>query len=145
MSAMDYFSREIFDSWSLMPGGSVVPSVGSFRRRDNFLAWRELFNCEPLWAKISHLILRGIQPVWLILLCIKICPIVVKISPKHSRSNDKRKCVGKFWYLKYFLVVFIYVTRLAYFLATPTLMLISRQPIRISKNSDSLWWLVPCE
>ena len=48
MSAMDYFSREIFDSWSLMPGGSVVPSVGSFRRRDNFLAWRELFNCEPL-------------------------------------------------------------------------------------------------
>ena len=101
MSAMDYFSREIFDSWSLMPGGSVVPSVGSFRRRDNFLARRELFNCEPLWAKISHLILRGIQPVWLILLCIKICPIVVKISPKHSRSNDKRKCVGKFWYLKY--------------------------------------------
>ena len=24
-----------------------------------------------------------------------------QISPKHSTNDDKRKCVGKFWYLKY--------------------------------------------
>ena len=43
-----------------------------------------------------------------------------QISPKHSWNNDKRKCVGKFWYLKYLSWASIYAARLAY-IATPTL------------------------
>ena len=32
-----------YDPSSLTPGSPVVPLVRSFRRRDNLLAWRELF------------------------------------------------------------------------------------------------------
>ena len=38
VSVMGYFSREILTSW-----GPVVPLVCGFRRRDNLLAWHELF------------------------------------------------------------------------------------------------------
>ena len=58
-----FFFLGNLDPSSLTPGGPVVPLVCSFRRRDNLLTWRVV--CEPfLWAKISHLILGGIQPLW---------------------------------------------------------------------------------
>ena len=44
-----------------------------------------------------------------------------KISPKHPRSNDKRKCVGKFRYLKYLSRSFHLRKTSRIFLATPPL------------------------
>ena len=51
--AVDYFSREILIQSSLTPGGPVVLLVCGFRRRDNLLAWRELFvNLYELKSRI---------------------------------------------------------------------------------------------
>ena len=55
----------------------IVPLVCGFRRQD-LLAWHELF------ANFYEL-----------------KPRVCQISPKHSWNNDKRKYVGKLWYLRY--------------------------------------------
>ena len=77
----------------------VVPLVCGFRRRDNLLAWRELFaNLYGLKSRIrfrkdyNHFerIYRVYRFDWF-----------SSIFAKHSRNNDKRKCVAKFWYLKY--------------------------------------------
>ena len=57
---------EDLDLSSLTPGGSVVPLVLGFKRRDNLTGVARVVG-EPLWAKISHLILGGIQPLWPIL------------------------------------------------------------------------------
>ena len=77
----------------------VVPLVCDFRRRDNLLAWRELFaNLYELKSRIrfrkdyNHFerIYRVYRFDWF-----------SSIFAKHSRNNNKRKCVTKFWYLKY--------------------------------------------
>ena len=83
----------------LTPEGPVVPLVCDFRRRDNLLAWCEMFaNLNELnsriwyWEEYNHseefigyLDLTDFR----------------QISPKLSRNNEKRKNVGKLWYLKY--------------------------------------------
>ena len=92
--------------WVTFPGKSwfiviaAVPFVLSFKRRDNLTGVARVV-CEPLWAKISYLILGGIQPLWPIFIVFIDLSDFRQTSPKHSRNNDKRKSVGKFWYLKY--------------------------------------------
>ena len=61
-----------------------------------------------------------------------------QISPKHSRKNDKQKCVGKFLILKYLSRASIYATRLTYFQLFQLQMPISKQTIRIKKKPDTL-------
>ena len=105
------------DPSSLTPGAPVVLLVWGFkRRRDNLLAWRELFanlyelkSCIRFWEEYNHFEFIGYLDLT------DFC----QISPKHSGNNDKRKCVGKFWYLKFCLVTSIYATP-RIFLATPT-------------------------
>ena len=66
------------DPLSLTPGGRIVPLVCCFRRGDNLLAWRvsEVVGYID-WSDFHQILL------------------------KHSRNNDKWKCVKKCWYLKY--------------------------------------------
>ena len=62
---------------SLTPGGPVALLVCGFRRRDNLLAWHELFaNLYELTSRI--LVLGGIQPLWANMKGIWIWPIFVK-------------------------------------------------------------------
>ena len=81
------------DPSSLTAGGPVFPLVCSFRRPENFLAWRELFanlcelkSCILFWDKttlsesIGYIDLSDFR----------------QISPKHFRNSDKPKFVGKF-------------------------------------------------
>ena len=97
----------------MTPGGPVVPLVCGFWRRDYLLAWRVLFanlyelkSYPTTWSKfIGYIDLIDFR----------------QISPKHSRNNDKRKGVGKFWYLKY-LYRGVHLRHMPQvFLATPTL------------------------
>ena len=107
-----------YDPSSLTPGSPVVPLVRSFRRRDNLLAWRELFailyelksridfgrNTTSLSKFIRYIDLTDFR----------------QISPKHSSNNEKRKRVGKFWYLKY-LSCYVHLRNTSrIFFATPT-------------------------
>ena len=67
VSAMGYFSREILIHghwWQEVPLSHWLPVS-----RSEIISWRgaSCLICEPLWAKISHLILGGIQPLWPIL------------------------------------------------------------------------------
>ena len=107
-----------YDPSSLTPGSPVAPLVCSFRRRDNLLAWRELFailyelksridfgrNTTSLSKFIRYIDLTDFR----------------QISPKHSSNNEKRKRVGKFWYLKY-LSCYVHLRNTSrIFFATPT-------------------------
>ena len=88
------------DPSSLTLGGLAVPLVCGFRRRDNqIISWRDASclrsfvnlnlafeserNTTTLSESIGYIDLTYFCPT----------------SPKHSRNNDKRNCVGKFWYL----------------------------------------------
>ena len=88
------------DPSSLTLGGLVVSLVCGFRRRDNqIISWRDTSclrsfvnlnlafeserNTTTLSESIGYIDLTYFCPT----------------SPKHSRNNDKRNCVGKFWYL----------------------------------------------
>ena len=53
------------ESWSIVIDARrcSCPIVCGFRRRDDLLAWGDIV-CEPLWAKISNLILGGIRQIW---------------------------------------------------------------------------------
>ena len=136
--------------WVTFPGKSwfiiiaVVPFVLSFKRRDNLMA---RVVCEPLWAKISYLILGGLQPLW------PICIVFIDLSdfrqtsPKHSRNNDKRKCVGKFLYISNICPV-------ASIYAAPPRIFFSYSSFRcryLDKQSEyrisaaHVSWLMPCE
>ena len=76
VSAMGYFSWEI----SILRWLQGVPLpywFAGFRRRDNLLAWHELFaNLYELTSRI--LVLGGIQPLWANMKGIWIWPIFVK-------------------------------------------------------------------
>ena len=62
---------------SLIPGDLVILLVCGFRRRDNLLAWHELFaNLYELTSRI--LVLGGIQPLWANMKGIWIWQIFVK-------------------------------------------------------------------
>ena len=62
---------------SLTPRGPVALLVCGFRRRDNLLAWHELFaNLYELTSRI--LVLGGIKPLWANMKGIWIWPIFVK-------------------------------------------------------------------
>ena len=62
---------------SLIPGDLIILLVCGFRRRDNLLAWHELFaNLYELTSRI--LVLGGIQPLWANMKGIWIWPIFVK-------------------------------------------------------------------
>ena len=76
VSAMGYFSWEI--SIHRWPQGVPLPYwFAGFRRRDNLLAWHELFaNLYELTSRI--LVLGGIQPLWANMKGIWIWPIFVK-------------------------------------------------------------------
>ena len=54
-----------WESWSIVIDARrcSCPFACGFRRRDNLLAWGDVV-CEPLWAKISNLILGGIRQIW---------------------------------------------------------------------------------
>ena len=84
---------ENLDPSLLTPGGPVVPLVCGFRRRDSLLAWRELFaslfelKISPFWRNTTTLS-ESLGFIYL--------TDFRQISPKHSKNNDKRKCVGKF-------------------------------------------------
>ena len=73
---MGYFSWEI--SIHRWPQGVPLPyCFAGFRRRDNLLAWHELFaNLYELTSRI--LVLGGIQPLWANMKGIWIWPIFVK-------------------------------------------------------------------
>ena len=74
-----------YDPSSLTPGSPVVPLVCSFRRRDNLLAWRELFAIlYELKSRIDFA--RNTTSL----------TDFRQISSKHSSNNEKRKRVGKF-------------------------------------------------
>ena len=140
MSAMSYFSRE---SWFIVI--AAVPFILSFKRRDNLTGVARVV-CEPLWAKISYLILGGIQPLWPIFIVFIDLSDFRQTSPKHSRNNDKRKCVGKFWYLKY-LSCGVHLRN------TPRIFFsYSSFRYRYLDNQSEYWisashvcWLMPCE
>ena len=53
------------ESWSIVIDARrcSCPIACGLRRRDNLLAWGDVV-CEPLWAKISNLILGGIWQIW---------------------------------------------------------------------------------
>ena len=57
--------RAIENLWSIVIDARrcSCPSVCGFRRRDDLLAWGVVVR-EPLWAKISNLILGGIRQIW---------------------------------------------------------------------------------
>ena len=100
------------DPSSLSPGGPIVLLVCGFRRRDNLLAWRELFaNLCELTSRIWYL--REYNHFERFLWYINLIDFR-QILPKHPLNDGKRKFVGKFWYLKN-LSRGVNATRLAYF------------------------------
>ena len=149
------------DPSSLTPGGPVVLLVWGFkRRRDNLLAWRELFanlyelkSCIRFWEEYNHF--ERIYRVFRF-------DRFLSNFAKHSGNNDKRKCVGKFWYLKFCLVTSIYATP-RIFLATPTSDTVHLRdtthifsysnfryryldnPSEYRKSLTHCCWLMPCE
>ena len=92
VSAMGYFSWEI--SIHRWPQGVPLPYwFAGFRRRDNLLAWHELFaNLYELTSRI--LVLVGIQPLWANMKGIWIWPIFVKFR-KNIRGIMTNKSVSE--------------------------------------------------
>ena len=92
VSAMGYFSWEI--SIHRWPQGVPLPYwFAGFRRRDNLLAWHELFaNLYELTSRI--LVLGGIQPLWANMKGIWSWPIFVKFR-KNIRGIMTNKSVSE--------------------------------------------------
>ena len=88
------------DPSSLTLGGLVVPLVCGFRRRDNqIISWRDA-SCLRSFVNLNLAFESEMNTTTLsesigYIDLTYFCPT----SPKHSRNNDKRNCVGKFWYL----------------------------------------------
>ena len=79
---------------SLIPGDPIVLLVCVFRRRDNLLAWHELF--ANLFYELTSriLVLGGIQPLWANMKGIWIWPIFVKFR-KNIRGIMTNKSVSE--------------------------------------------------
>ena len=130
------------DPSSLTPGGPVVPLVRGFRRRDNLLAWRELFaNLYELKSRIGYGRNKSASSKFKGYLDLT---YFRQTSREDFKNNDERKWVGKFWYLKYLsLGVHLHKTS-RIFLATPTLdaeIYTTNQTIRKSLRHSC--WLMP--
>ena len=94
VSAMGYFSWEI--SIHRWPQGVPLPYLfAGFRRRDNLLAWHELFaNLYELTSRI--LVLGGIQPLWANMKGIRIWPIFVKFRQNIRGIMTNKSVSGNF-------------------------------------------------
>ena len=98
-------------------------------------------SCKPLWAKISHFSLEGLKPLLSKFIGYMDLTNFHQILSKHSRNNEKQKCVGKFWYLKY-LSHGVHLCNTPHIsLATPTL----DANTEYRKRLTHFHWLMPCE
>ena len=67
-----------------------------------------------------------------------------QISPKHRSNNDKRKCVGKFWQLKYLLRPFTQHDSQIFSYSNFRCRYLQSQS-KYRKSLTSFLWLMPCE
>ena len=113
VTAMSYFSREI-----LIHRHCRCSIRSEFQ--DNLTGVARVV-CEPLWAKISYLILGGIQPLWPIFILFIDLSDFRQTSPKHSGIMANESVSENFDIWNICPVASIYATRLKYILATPAL------------------------
>ena len=85
------------------------------RRKKEYHFGVALVVCEPLWAKISHVILGGIQPLRANLYGIYIWPTFVKFRQNILGIVTNERVSGNFDIWNICPVVFIYATWLTYF------------------------------
>ena len=90
------------DISSLTPRGLIVPLVCGFRRRYNFLAWRELFAnlydlYEPKSLNLAFLFWEEYNHFKRFYRVYRLDRFSSNFA-KTFRSNDKWKYVDKFWY-----------------------------------------------
>ena len=67
-----------------------------------------------------------------------------QISPKHLSNNDKRKCVGKFWQLKYLSRPFTQHDSHIFSYSNFRCRYLQNQS-KYRKSLTSFLWLMPCE
>ena len=71
--------------WFTVSGGNII-----FAWHELFATFFKLKSCIWFWEEYNHF-----ERIYRIKKFDRFC----QISVKHSRNNDKQKCVGKFWYL----------------------------------------------
>ena len=109
------------DPSSLTRGGPVVPLVCSFRRQDSLLEWCKLF--ANLYELKSHIWFWEEYKVNTLSKFVGYIDLTNfhQVLPKHSRNNEKWKCVRKFWFFTYLSLGVHLHNMPCMFLATPTL------------------------
>ena len=101
---------------------------------------------EPLWAKISQFDFGRNASTLSEFIGYADLTDFREILPDHSRDNDKRKFVGKFWYLTDFLVASIYTQRVLHIFSYSNFRcgyLDNQSECR--KSPTHFCWLTPCD